>query len=388
MTAMMYWISLLAAASTALAKATTTTSFELCNTQYASTSCSTVRTVNSVSTATSVAVLTTTSTPTVTSTAAAKTITSVVTDTVSATTILDQSTSTFSTTVTSTIILTVQDIVTDTETVTSDTTVTSTPTTTVPAPAGFTPASALSQSSATIQGVKQTALVKANAASTPQAITIHAAQSTAVVEAEPSYASVVTCVGLVEVLSTSTVNKPATQTHTVVVTPSAKTTTSTALITTTITLVPVPASTTITFTTDFLQSTAIVTTTTSTETTTNTATVQAPAQTQYAACGADNQISTVNGRSITEVVVTGNYETSSASTPYDCCVACIDHSTPCAGYLSAEGAGCYLLLPGDANNATCSPSNRDTAAVELGDGVGGFTVGNSGCGSFAVREIS
>ncbi|RAH75033.1 uncharacterized protein BO66DRAFT_434135 [Aspergillus aculeatinus CBS 121060] len=388
MAAMMYWIALLAAASTALAKASTTTSFELCKTEYASTSYSTVRTVNSLSTATSVAVLTTTSTPTFTSTAAAKTSTSVVTDTVSATTILDQSTSTFSTTITSTITLTVQDIVTDTETVTSDTTITSTPTSTVPAPAGFTPASALSQSSATIQGVKQTALVKANGASTPQAITIHAAQSTAIVEAEPSYASVVTCVGLVEILSTSTVNKPATQTHTVVVTPSAKTTTSTAHITTTITLVPVPASTTLTFTTNFLKSTAIVTTTTSTETTTNTATVQAPAQTQYAACGPDNQITTVNGRSITEVVVTGNYETNSASTPYDCCVACIDHSTPCAGYLSAEGAGCYLLLPGGTNNATCSPSNRDTASVDLGNGVGGFTVGNSGCGSFRVREIS
>ena len=52
MAAMMYWIALLAAASTALAKASTTTSFELCKTEYASTSYSTVRTVNSLSTAT------------------------------------------------------------------------------------------------------------------------------------------------------------------------------------------------------------------------------------------------------------------------------------------------------------------------------------------------
>ncbi|RAL12405.1 uncharacterized protein BO97DRAFT_414198 [Aspergillus homomorphus CBS 101889] len=388
----MYWLSLLLAASTALAKTSTTTSFEICNTVYGSTS-TFVRTVNSLSTATSIAILTTTSTPTVISTAAAKTITSVVTDTVLATRILDQSTSTFSTTVTSSIIVTVYDTVTDIETVTSDTTVTTTPTTTIPPPADFTAASALSQPPPILQGVKRTPFAKAaaaapapqtvtiHAAPAPQTVTIHAAQASAAAE-DGLYPSIVTCAGLVEVYSTSTIVRDATKTSTVVVTPSAKTTTSTTHPTSTITLVPVPASTTVTITTNIIKSTAVLTTTKSTETKTNTATIQAPTQTEYAACGPDNQIRTINGRNITEVVVTGTYETISSSTPYDCCVACLNHDAPCAGYLAAAGAGCYLILPGNGN---CTPGSE---LVNLGDGVDGFTVGNSGCGAFGVGTFA
>ncbi|KAL8804029.1 MAG: hypothetical protein Q9182_002820 [Xanthomendoza sp. 2 TL-2023] len=242
---------------------------------------------------------------------------------------------------------------TNTKTVT--TTITVTPTTTIATSPGFTPAASQTNNP---QGPGLYGRKMARRELEPRAFP--RTRCSAGPNGKPTftpalYPTQVLCGALIKVIKTTTKTFTASTTATVVGTPvppnSITTTFSTA---TTQTLTPIDASTTETLSitqpiliTDYATSTAYATTTA-------TETVEAPTATYYAACGAANQLSTVEGKGITSFGTsnTASYVTG-ITTGYDCCVACITSPATCgAAALFVPSSTCVLVTP---RNNMCDP---------------------------------
>lgn len=157
----------------------------------------------------------------------------------------------------------------------------------------------------------------------------------------------------------------------------------TSTITTTTSVLPVPASTTTTLSTTAtitgtITSTAQVTTTTTT-TSTN---VAGPTPIFYAACGADNLVSEVNGQIVDTLIFAdpaGSATVLQAGSPYDCCVACL-MTDNCAGSGFTPGI-CFGLTP---DNGCAGDKSSGTFQVGPGSSGSGFTISNSKCGQWKL----
>ncbi|KAJ5811555.1 hypothetical protein N7474_007856 [Penicillium riverlandense] len=353
-TVMTYWIVLLAAASTALATATTSTLLGVCTTKYGRTSTSRVSTANVFLTVTSHATLATTSTPIKTSTLSPSTITSVVTDTVYSTSVIAQITVTLSTTLTSTSVVTFSETITNTQTIINDITVTSTSTTTIPPSPGFTFASALSTSA--IQGPRQTAAAEQNA---DTQLSKHSNQATALAGGYHYKYNNQDCSKDVDCDQYTTCNN-----------------------------YHIGNCVYINYYEHSLPGFYhfdIFDKHDSLDYRDNLHDKHpAPEATYYAACGPDNQISEINGTTIVAERFSAGYHLQGTN-PYDCCVRCLTFSETCTSYSfraqsAFQSSICYLIAP---DNAICDPSENSSQAVILGSG-GLDTVGNSNCGSYSL----
>ena len=323
----------------------------------------------------------TTLTPQATITPAATTTTISTTTTQTVVTTQTQLTDTFSTTSTVSVTNTITATETDSTTTTYTTTSTSTPSTTVPASAGFIPI----QSSIPNSAQKRDADVledahaveeRAAASSTkPYHLYMQQGHMTC---SPAAYPTAVTCAGLVEVISTSTITKTATTTHTnTASTPTSSTTTTiTQIVTSTVT--PIDASTTLSFTDTSTVSSTTTSTTTTTFSQTATVGAVAPTSTFYAACSANNIITTYQGEFIeASYILASSYTYNSASTAYDCCVTCIT-TTGCAGTYGAP-EGCYLAM----GQGTCT-QNGPAFGLVFGSSNYGIYASNGYCGQDSV----
>ncbi|KAL6408491.1 hypothetical protein AUP68_08348 [Ilyonectria robusta] len=162
----------------------------------------------------------------------------------------------------------------------------------------------------------------------------------------------------------------------------AQTVTATTTLTETATITEYPAdvSTTVTETT----STTVTETTENTETTTVTATstieTVVPAATPYyAACGADNIISTANGGkpiTLVQAATGGSFNSiGSSQTAYSCCVLCQNTTNCLASILS--GTTCFGLI-----RTTCAVGQLASDNYRTGTGTA-FTMSNGACGIIA-----
>ncbi|KAF7556656.1 hypothetical protein G7Z17_g1279 [Cylindrodendrum hubeiense] len=291
-----------------------------------------------------------TSTTTTTTTAETETDTATVTET---------ETSTESTTI----------ITTSTDYITSTEYSTSTSTSTVPTPASFTP---ITQNTDYV--AKRS--LPCRAASKPDGNTLECKK-----DSEPDfglhqYVQSVDCIRTLvrTVVKTVTVNgRPRTTT----LAPQTETFTTTLIETATSTEYPADVSTTVTTST----STTVTSTIESTETTSivSTSTIETvvPAATPYyAACAADNIISTANGgKPITLIQAStgGSFQSiGSSQTAYSCCVLCQTKTNCLASILN--GSSCYGLI-----RTTCTAGQLATDGYYTGSGTA-FTISNGACG--------
>ncbi|KAH7021352.1 uncharacterized protein B0I36DRAFT_435195 [Microdochium trichocladiopsis] len=174
-----------------------------------------------------------------------------------------------------------------------------------------------------------------------------------------------------------------TTTSSTTVTPAPVTATSTETITSTSTEVPQAEVTeTLTETTTSTVTTTSTQSTTVTETQTETATASAVA---YAACAANNLLSSYQGMSIVNAYNNNNgnvgggsiYDNAQAASAYDCCVLCLNTSG-CTGTAFLAPSRCVLLR----NSArTCNGQSSNPAVFITGNGAG-YTLSNSACGYF------
>lgn len=99
----------------------------------------------------------------------------------------------------------------------------------------------------------------------------------------------------------------------------------------------------------------------------------------YAACGAENIISSANGgRPITLVQAAsgGNFQSiGSSQTAYSCCVLCQSTTNCLASILS--GTNCFGLI-----RTTCAVGQLATDSYRTGSGTA-FTMSNGACGMIA-----
>ena len=139
---------------------------------------------------------------------------------------------------------------------------------------------------------------------------------------------------------------------------------------------PIDASTTITIlSTDTLTSTSVSTSVTTTTITSTVADVAGATPTSYAACAANNIVSSYNGSPIDQGNFFEGYVAAlSSDSPYDCCVACQTYGG-CGGTLFYAGT-CYL-----SNDAgTCDGSVVDAYFYAASGGFTGISVSNGPCG--------
>ncbi|KAH8204864.1 hypothetical protein TruAng_000903 [Truncatella angustata] len=307
----------------------------------------------------------------VTSTITPSPDTTTATETVPTTITVTANTDTDVVTLTSTDTSTITDFNTITETDTATTTVfsTSTSTSTVSAPAGFTPILENSDYVAKRDGGSEGSQKCSAGPSGP-------------VFSPAAYIASVDCVKTsfvtATVTSTSTDSAP-----TATTTLSASTDTATVTITETSTSTEVPAEITSTeseFTTVTTTTTQDVTTT---ATVTSTSTVESvvPAATPYyEACGASNMLVTANGGNTVqqiEIRRSGyNFQVGSASSAYDCCVACQTSSTFCAGSFYANS--CWFI-----SATTCSPNSAIPIFSTTSGSSSAYILSTGPCGTFA-----
>jgi hypothetical protein len=130
--------------------------------------------------------------------------------------------------------------------------------------------------------------------------------------------------------------------------------------------------------------TATVSSTTTTTIATTT-TVFAPLATYYAACGTDNQVSTIDGRVLSQFDPTPNTYTITPSTgAYDCCAMCIqDESCGASFFLERYSYGnaqtCYMMN----NGGICSGSRPVGQIFNDVDNTAALTASNGNCGQWS-----
>ncbi|KAI9844667.1 MAG: hypothetical protein M1837_005409 [Sclerophora amabilis] len=326
-----------------------TKSLVLCTTLLGGVSKNPVPSKTFALTVTSRATLSITSTPVSTITPPALTRTISETTTLTSTITNPQVTRTYSSEVTTTVVGTTTSTIQSTITSLVTTTSTFDGTTTIPTSPGFTPAA----SQTNFPPARMVRRVEARA---PKYRTQCKAGSDGIPTFSPKlYPTQVLCGGLVKVIQTTTKTFTASTTATVTGTPPpASSTTVTETTTTTSTVVPDDASTTL-FSTETASSLSTVfSTTTSTITSTTTQVIQAPQATYYAACGPENQLSTVGDGNVygfgTNNAVS---QLSNIKSPYDCCVACLTSPTCGASVVFSGGNGvCFLVAQ---TGGTCDP---------------------------------
>ena len=192
----------------------------------------------------------------------------------------------------------------------------------------------------------------------------------------PLFPATVTCRIIVEVVSTSTAVSTAKTTATITGAQGTITSTSTSVTTSTVTSGTIVASTTIKASTTTTQIITSTTTSTITSTLTSTSTSFQAEATFYAACAADNIVTTVNGAAIDLVVITGSAQVlSTASSPYDCCVQCNGlNAGKCGGSIYDHGQ--CITLTAD----SCYPATVVGSFYTYGSD--GASVSNGLCGQF------
>jgi len=145
------------------------------------------------------------------------------------------------------------------------------------------------------------------------------------------------------------------------------------------------SSTTTTSTTTTITSIATeISTTTSTSTTISTS--FAPLATYYAACGSDNQVSSVNGRELYDQGVRFPVEVINTANAYDCCVRCLQ-SPICGSSLFSAADGNYCALV--SSSGTCDPTKETADLYATGNPEKFAVVSNSNCGrvSSNIRDL-
>lgn len=349
--------SALLLSSEALAAATTK-SYVTCVTKNGPKSTSTIRTSSAVLTIPFYGFKFTTTTPQKTITPKPTTTTLSETTTLTTVLTLAQETDTISETTTISDTTTITETETTSTTSTSYFTSTSTPSTTIPATAGFIPIKSSIPNAAkrrAIAGKPNDAPVE-NALEERGAIQYNLLRKDGKDRCEPAlYPTAVKCVGVVKVITTSTITKTA-RTRTVFATTPTSSVTTTFTETSTSTETPVRASTTLSFT-DYTTSTVTETTTlTSSFSETQTVSAVAPTSTYYAACGSDNIITSINGGQPIGGArfASPDYFATLNNVPnaYECCVACIN--TPnCGGTYGYPGV-CFLHMQSE---NVCSQNN-------------------------------
>lgn len=99
----------------------------------------------------------------------------------------------------------------------------------------------------------------------------------------------------------------------------------------------------------------------------------------YAACGADNIISTANGGkpiTLVQAATGGNFQSiGSSQTAYSCCVLCQSTTNCLASILS--GTSCFGLI-----RTTCAVGQLSSDKYYAGSGTA-FTMSNGACGMIA-----
>jgi len=341
--------------------------------------------VQTVSSTTTVTLSDATSTTIVTDTVTAAPTTDVVTDTTQVTVTTTESTvtDTFTSTSTETETTTLFTTQTDTLTETATTTTTTTDTTVIPTPSGFVPISD------TLNGFPQRkrrnvghphCKPKGSVYSTAAAYLTSSTSSEdcGIATTGSTYAQSVACSETITEQQTAT----ATTTTSMTITAAPVTSTTTETITSTSTEVP-RAETTETLTETTTASTTSTITETQTQTETVTETATAPPQTKYAACSADNILSSYNGQSIINVYNNNNgnvgggsiFDNAQAPSAEDCCALCFN-TAGCTGTAYLAPSRCVLL-----RNAarTCESESANPAVFIVGNGVG-YTLSNSACG--------
>ncbi|KAH7018611.1 uncharacterized protein B0I36DRAFT_368617 [Microdochium trichocladiopsis] len=213
----------------------------------------------------------------------------------------------------------------------------------------------------------------------------------------PSWPGAVTCVGVIQQYTTSTVTRTAQRTTTHRAPTPTITTTSTIVLTSTSILTTPDAATTVTATSViiFTSTSAPVTTTTTTTTETVTATVYAA--TAYAQCtsGSTNFAATLSGHAIdasTDAYGEGLRPfTTSDNSREDCCESCAANPV-CVGsaFYGGFNAGqrCYnFVAPGGATCGTGSGQQYTLGVYRDSAGPGqGYSISNGPCGAYRVNE--
>lgn len=374
-------VSALSLYSSLVAAATTKLSVT-CITKNGPKSTSTVKTRSNILTIPVNAAKCTTITPTyvITPRATTKTMTETKTSTTTLTLVHETDTFSITTTSTDTVFTTLTALLGTTVYVTS--TSTTSPTTTIAAPANFVPIKSTFPNSA-----------KRRSAGSEEAPIEHALEERSkkrgrvyikdrkVACSPVVYPTAVTCNGVAKVITTSTVTKTA-KTKTVTGTRPTSSVTTTITTVSTTTLTPVRASTTLSFSTNTTITQTEVQAVTTTSTATRTIEVIQPAATFYAACASNNIVNTVNGQGIInafyDVTNGDDVQRLSATTPYDCCVICIN--TPkCGGTFYGFGQ-CILQIQVE---EVCSQSNRAFDLL-LSSGTDVF-VSNGLCGEDGIE---
>ncbi|KAJ8069134.1 hypothetical protein OCU04_002808 [Sclerotinia nivalis] len=193
-----------------------------------------------------------------------------------------------------------------------------------------------------------------------------------------SYPAFIGCTATIKIDSTTTITETASSTITNLAT-FYITETSTSTITTTTSVMLADASTTLISTLISTISSTIAATSTTTLTTTQTISeISGATPTFYAACGANNVISSFNGQLITQNRFLNNVlAATTAASAYDCCVACQTAAAGCAGSLFLGGGACYL----SASAGTCDGSVvANYFYTSAGTTSNGFFVSNGPCG--------
>ncbi|RSL49183.1 hypothetical protein CEP54_012554 [Fusarium duplospermum] len=206
--------------------------------------------------------------------------------------------------------------------------------------------------------------------------------------AQRSYPQTVRCLKVVKTVRVSTI-RPATcvQTRSSTVTLAASTSTvfatTTALGSTTVT-VPTVSAVTVTVSPTVTAQTTITTTATTTITGTTTVTETAPAQTVYAACAANNQVSSANGGHQFSAITVNSPGTQNqvfsrtANSGYDCCVACFQAENCIFSYYDNAG-GCDIVV-----GQTCDQRDAMGTSFETSqDGTLNYVLSNGPCGRVA-----
>lgn len=201
----------------------------------------------------------------------------------------------------------------------------------------------------------------------------------AIIIPSTSYPAFVDCTSISNVESTTTITETASSTITNLATPYV-TETSTSTITTTTSVLIEDASTTLISTLFSTISSTVVATSTSTLTVTQTVSVVGGATpTTYAACAANNVISSVDGNYIyLGTFLKGILSSSSQATAYDCCVSCQTTSGCGGSFYSPINKYCYL----NKDSGTCDGSISD-ASFTAGAGIaatGALYISNGPCG--------
>ncbi|TGO52026.1 hypothetical protein BCON_0149g00140 [Botryotinia convoluta] len=164
--------------------------------------------------------------------------------------------------------------------------------------------------------------------------------------------------------------------------------TSTSTITTTTSMMEEDCSTTLVATEYSTISSTILATSTTTLTATQTVSeVSGATPTSYAACAANNLISSVHGAPVTQVqFLTSVLSALKTNSAYDCCVACQTAAGGCAGSVYLNSGTCYLAAPG----ATCGINSIITNKFYTSSSAstaGAFTVSNGLCGQMSYSVI-